>query len=45
MINEQMNFYFTRNRSNIDVFNIYQVLKKIEMFQTNIPGIDMLKKI
>ena len=44
MINETMEFYYQKNKStNVDAFNIYQVLSKIDKFESTIPGIDVLK--
>ena len=37
--------YYNRSYTeDIDVFNIYQVLKKIEAFESKIPGIEILKE-
>lgn len=45
MVNDEMeNHYRNSVMRNVDILSLYQVVKKIEDFESNIPGIDMLKK-
>lgn len=44
-INEQMEYYYKKSiLNNVDALELYQVAQKINKFESNVPGIDILKK-
>lgn len=44
MVNDQMELYYKKNNEdNVDILNLYQVIKKIENFESQAPGINGLK--
>lgn len=44
-INEQMEYYYKKSiLKNVDALELYQVVQKIKKFQSEVPGIDILKK-
>lgn len=44
-INEQMEYYYKKSiLKNVDALELYQVAQKINKFESNVPGIDILKQ-
>lgn len=44
-INEQMEFYYKRSvLNNVDALELYQIVQKINKFESSVPGLDILKR-